>query len=264
MDEILRSAFIGIVQGITEFLPISSSAHLVLIPFLFGWEYGGLQFDVALHFGTVIALLACFWRDWSAIIASGIRNRQAGRYPKSLLWQIALATIPAALLGLFLEDKVEQYLHSPVLLAINLIVFGLLLWLVDIKTTKKLELDKLDYKKSLVVGLLQSLALVPGVSRSGITMIAGRGLGLTRENAARFSFLLGTPAMVGAFLLEARKLDFAALPASFWAGLAAATVAGFLAIQFLLAYLRKADFRVFAWYRIALAITVLAVFFLKG
>ncbi|RQW81764.1 MAG: undecaprenyl-diphosphate phosphatase, partial [Geobacter sp.] len=113
------------------------------------------------------------------------------------------------------------------------------------------------------VGLLQSLALIPGVSRSGITIIAGRGLGLTREQSARFSFLLGTPAMIGAFVLESRKLDLAAMSASFWAGLAAAAVAGFLAIKFLFAYLRKADFRMFAWYRIALAILVLAVFFLK-
>jgi len=259
MEELFRSVFIGTVQGITEFLPVSSSAHLVLVPYLFGWEYKGLHFDVALHFGTVLALLGCFWRDWCAIIASALRRKETSSHPCHMLWQILLATMPAALVGLFLEDKVEQYLHSPFLLAANLIVFGLLLWQVDARSKMRMEFSRMGFRQSLIVGLLQSLALVPGVSRSGITMIAGRGLGLGREDAARFSFLLGTPAMIGAFIFEARKLDLAALNPSFWAGFAAAAVSGFLAIKFLFAYLKRADFRAFAWYRIALAILVLTV-----
>jgi undecaprenyl-diphosphatase len=259
--EIIQSAFIGIVQGIAEFLPISSSAHLVLVPYIFNWQYNGLVFDIALHMGTTAAILAFFWKDWIKIIKAAFARGKSEKadYPPNLLWQIVIATIPAGLAGVFLEDKVETYLHSPLLLAFNLAFFGILLWYVDKKAPDKLPTQDISYKKSFTVGLAQALSLIPGVSRSGITMIAARSIGFSRERAARFSFLLSTPATVGAFLVSLRKMDQITLDVAFVVGVAMSAIAGLLAIKFLLDYLKKSDFSVFMWYRIALAILIVGL-----
>ena len=259
MVETIHSIVLGIVQGISEFLPISSSAHLVILPYLFNWQYKGLQFDVALHFGTVIAIVVYFWKDWAKITKSAFTKKSETEYPSNILWQILVATIPAGLVGYFIADFVESTFHSPYLLAGNLIVFGLLLWLVDKLTKKQLLSKEISYLQSFIVGLAQSIALIPGVSRSGITMIASRSLGLNRESAAKFSFLLGTPAMVGAFILEARKMTVDDLNLPFFAGVAASALAGAFAIKFLLAYLKKSDFSIFVAYRIILALIVLVI-----
>lgn len=295
MQEFFQSLVIGAIQGITEFLPISSSGHLVLVPYLFGWDYQGLSFDVALHFGTALAVIAYFRRDWIKIIAKGLRlkaegnsNLASGLRPpalgfsassprppalgKNLLWQILIASIPAAIAGILINDYVESTLHSPLLLAANLIIFGWLLWYADkraafglwpsafahsISTQGDLSLSKIGLRHALFIGLAQSLALVPGVSRSGITITAARSLGLNREAATRFSFLLGTPAIVGAFLYKFKDIDIALINLPFIVATLAAMVFGFLAIKYLLQYLRKSDFSVFLWYRVALAIIVL-------
>lgn len=257
--EILHSIILGITQGISEFLPISSSAHLVLLPYLFHWQYNGLVFDTALHLGTVIAIIFYFYKDWLNIL--GIQRSQPTDLPKNFLWQIIIASIPAAIAGLILENYVEKYFHSPLLLAINLIIFGIVLWATDKMTQSKQEIGKITFMQSLVVGISQCIALIPGVSRSGITMIASRGLGLKRDAAARFSFLLGTPAMVGAFLIQSRKLGPSDLNLPFFLGVIFSALAGFLAIKFLMNYLKKSSFSILLWYRIILAIIVLIVFF---
>ncbi len=275
MLEVFRSLIIGAVQGITEFLPISSSGHLVLVPYIFNWDYRGLSFDIALHFGTVIAIVAYFWKDWMAIITQGvgIRNRGLGlgrdprpktqdlnNYPPNLLWQIIVATIPAAIIGYLISGYVESTFHSPILLASNLIIFGVILYLVDKFAKKSSQISQISYKQSFIVGLTQCLALVPGVSRSGITMIASRSLGLDRENAARFSFLLGTPAMIGAFVFDIKDLPLSEINMPFLLGVISSTVFGFLAIKYLLEYLKRGNFSVFMWYRIALAIIVIGIY----
>ena len=249
----------GLVQGISEFLPISSSAHLVILPYLFNWQYKGIQFDVALHFGTVIAIVAYFWKDWIKIIKAAFTKKPENEYPANILWQIIIATIPAAIVGYLIADYVDSAFHSPYLLAANLVIFGFLLWSADKLARNQLLAKNISYAQSFVVGLAQSIALVPGVSRAGITMIASRGLGLNRESAAKFSFLLGTPAMIGAFVLEIRKMGAAEFNLPFFAGVVASAIAGALAIKFLLNYLKKSDFSIFVAYRFILAIIVLII-----
>jgi len=275
--EFYHSAILGAVQGITEFLPISSSGHLIALPYLFNWKYDGLDFDIALHFGTVIALLFVFWRDWLIIINQGFRglinrldknfNKSAdpkSNYPENLLWQLVLATIPAAISGLIIEKYVESYFHSPILLAINFALFGLLLWIADKKSSNKLTIADLGYKRSFLIGLLQSIALIPGISRSGITIITGRAIGLDRESAARFSFLLAMPAMIGAFVLKAKDLAGDDLSMTLGIGVLFSTLFGILAIRFLLNFLKKSSFSIFAYYRLFLAIIILMFVVLRA
>lgn len=277
MHDVLYALTTGVIQGLTEFLPISSSAHLVLFPYIFNLKYEGLAFDTALHFGTVIAIVAFFWRDWLKIIRLGAGSWGFGanaektpdsqlptpNYPKSFLWQIIIATIPAAIAGFLLQDLVESKLHSPLLLAINLAVFGIILWLVDHFAKRNFALEKIGFKQSLIVGVAQSLALIPGISRSGITMVASRGIGLERDQAARFSFMLGAPAMIGAFFFELRHLPDQSLSLAFIVGILASAVSGLLAIKFLLIFLKKSNFSIFVFYRIALALFVIGLFLLR-
>lgn len=271
--ETIQSIILGATQGITEFLPISSSGHLVIIPFLFGWEENKLAFDVALHLGTVIALAYVFWKDWLLLLKSAVGRKQPADsancklqtanqknpYAKDLLWQILIASIPAALVGLLIDNYVEKYLHHPILLALNLVLFGFILWYVDKKYAKGLKLGSITYGKSFFIGIAQSIALVPGISRSGVTMTAARMMGLDRENAARYSFLIGMPAMVGAFLFKLKDLGKEDLNLPFFLGIIASAVFGMMAIKFLLDYLKKSDFSVFLWYRIVLAIIVIII-----
>lgn len=270
MIDIIHSLIIGVVQGVTEFLPISSSAHLVLLPYIFNWKYEGLTFDVALHFGTVIALLAFFWRDWVAIFQQLFKIKDRSKeivdslhtrfeLPKNFFWQIVIATIPAGIVGYLIQDKVEKYFHSPILIAINLAVFGLALWIVDYKAKQDEKIEKITFGQSFLIGVAQCIALIPGVSRSGITMLASRGVGLSRSDAARFSFLIGTPAMIGAFLIEVPKIDISTITLPFILSVIASAIAGFIAIKYLLNYLKKADFRIFAYYRLVLAIIVIII-----
>jgi len=258
--EIIQSLILGTIQGITEFLPVSSSGHLVIIPFLLGWKEHGLSFDVALHFGTVIALVYLFWKDWLGIIARAFSNKEeSDTYPKNMLWQIMVASIPAAIFGVLIDKYVESYFHQPILLAANLVLFGLILWFVDKKYNSNLKLEKITYKQSFIIGLFQSIALIPGISRSGITMTAARMTGLDRKNAAKFSFLIGMPAMIGAFLFKAKDLVRDDLNLAFFLGILASAVFGMIAIKFLLNYLKKSDFSIFLWYRILLALIIVIV-----
>ena len=258
----LQAAVLGAVQGLTELLPISSSAHLFIVPTLLGWPYAGLAFDVALHGGTLIALVIAFWSDWMAMLR-GLFSPDAAVAGEArlLLAKLVVATIPAAIAGMLLGSAAEEKLRFLPLQAATLFFFGLLLWLVD-RNRPGTDTKSPSWAQALGMGIAQCLALVPGVSRSGSTMTAGRAQGLSRISAARFSFLLATPITFGALVLEARKMPHD-LPASTLAiGVVTAAVFGLFAIRLLLGMLRRSGFGVFFAYRAALAVCIL-VFWLS-
>jgi undecaprenyl-diphosphatase len=273
---VLQAALIGILQGLTEFIPVSSSAHLELAPWIAGWPsdglLGSLAFDVFLHLGTLLALLAYFARDWLRLLGAAlasIRERRIGTDPdRRLAWLLILATVPAALIGFVGEDWVNQHLHadsSGVRLAIAgfVVVGAVALWLADRLGARRREIDGLDAPSALAIGLSQALALLPGISRSGATISTGLALGLTRESAARFSFLLATPITLGAGLYGSRHLLDASHTGAEWlaisVGFAGAAISGMLAIGFLLSWLRTHSVTVFSVYRLAFAGLIIAL-----
>ena len=278
MDLVLQAALIGILQGLTEFIPVSSSAHLELAPWMAGWPtnglLGSLSFDVFLHLGTLLALLGYFGRDWLRLLAAALaslRERRIGNDPnRRLAWLLIAATIPAALIGFVGEDLINEVLHADndgVRLAIaGFVVLGAVaLWLADRLGSRRREIDGLDAPSALAIGLSQALAFLPGISRSGATISAGLALGLTRESAARFSFLLATPITLGAGLYGSRHLLEASHSGTEWLaigiGFVAAAASGMLAIGFLLSWLRHRSVTVFSVYRLLFAglIVVLVV-----
>ena len=258
---ISHAIILGIVQGLTEALPISSSAHLVIIPWLFKWHYQGISFDIALHFGTALAFGIYFFNDWIKIIKSAFAKERSRA--NNLLWCIAIGTIPGALAGLVLEKKAETVFRSPAVIMAMLLIFAVILWLADHLGKKEKTMDKMDLKRSVTIGLAQMLAIIPGVSRSGITMTAGLFEGFSRETAAKFSFLLATPIVFAAAALKLPKLHAADLNTAFWAGVIASAVSGFAAIHFLLDFVKKSSLNVFVFYRIIFAIGIL-VFIIRG
>lgn len=247
---------LGTIQGLSEFLPISSSGHLVVTPWLFGFDDPGLAFDVALHAGTLIAVVAYFWRDWLNIVQSGLHlptHQSRPEYHPSFLWFIVLGTLPGMIAGFFLETLAETTLRAPLLVAGMLALGGLLLWLTDRYFSTQRSLDSMRYRSSFSIGLAQALALIPGVSRAGITMTAARAFGFDRVSAARFSFLLATPIIFGATLLKLPELARFADQPDFWIGVVVSAMSGFLAIRYLLRFLTRRGFAIFFWYRLALA-----------
>jgi undecaprenyl-diphosphatase len=268
----LQALILGIVQGITELLPISSSGHLILFPWLLGWGESTLTFDVALHGGTAAAIIIYFWRDWIALITgffASLRDRDfTSSYHRRLPWYIALATIPAAVVGVLFEDTIEDLLRSPAVVAVLLIAFGLLLLAADRTSSRSRTISDITLRDALLIGTAQAFALMPGVSRSGITITAGLFRNISRPDAARFSFLLATPITVGAFLykmLGAFRQGFPqdeVLP--FVLGMTAAAVVGLAVIRFLLTYVQKHSLAIFVYYRVALGAFVLLLFFVRG
>lgn len=258
---VLHAIILGVVQGLTEALPISSSAHLVIFPWFFSWHYQGLSFDVALHVGTALAFGIYFFRDWLGIISAAFAKDRSNR--SNLLWYIIIATIPAAFAGLLLEEKAETIFRAPAVIMSMLALFAIILLAADYLGKKQRSVAEIDFKTALTIGLAQVFALVPGVSRSGITITAGLLKGLSREAAARFSFLLATPILVAAGALKLPKLQADDLNVSFWMGVIFSAFSGFIAIHFLLKFVRRSSFKIFAYYRIALAVIILAALFLK-
>ncbi len=254
----LRAAVLGAIQGITEFLPISSSAHLYAVPEMLGWKYEGVAFDVALHWGTLLARLAAFWRDWLGIAQGVLKATPAGGTARSTLLRLAAASVPAVIAGLLLQDEASAHLRALPLQATMLVVFGVLLWWVDRRRPGGRHAELPGWGTSLLVGAAQAVALVPGVSRSGITMTAGRAAGLDRVSAARFSFLLATPVTFGAGLLELRHLPHDLPVATLAAGMATSALVGLLAIRGLLHWLGRAGFGAFCAYRVAFAAVIVA------
>jgi undecaprenyl-diphosphatase len=253
-----QAAILGVVQGLTEFLPISSSAHLYAVPKLLGWPYGGVAFDVALHWGTLLALLAAYGRDWIRLVRDLFVSDPVRRGAAIRTWlKLAAASVPAAIAGLLLEDAASNGLRDLRIQALMLAVFGFLLWFVDRRRPPGRDDQEPGWGVCLGMGCAQAVALVPGVSRSGVTITAGRGLGLSRVAAARFSFLLATPITFGAGVLELRHLPHDLPLATLAIGVACAAVTGFLAIRGLIAWLSRAGFGVFFVYRLAFAALLL-------
>ena len=265
--DLLQAVTLGIIQGLGEFLPISSSAHLIIAPWAFGWEDPGLAFDVALHFGTLLAVLAYFTGDWIDICASGLGaekllNRKS-RYPKHFLWLLVAATVPGAVIGYFLEHLAETSLRNPLLIAGTLTVMGAVLYWADKRLGRGRGLMSISWFDGILIGLAQAVAIIPGVSRSGSTITTALFLGVDRVGAARFSFLLSTPIIMGATVLKFKKFIHHGVHAPEIAGIAAAAVTGFLAISVLIRYVSKVSYKVFFWYRVAFSICIVAIWFLK-
>ena len=264
----LQAAILGMVQGLTEFLPISSSGHLVLVPWLFGWPEHSLAFDAALHLGTSVALIGYFWRDWLELIRgvlAGLRDPAARRERRwRLAWLLVLGSLPAGLVGLLFESAIERLVREPWLVAVLLIAFGLLMLAADRAAARRRGIDDVGLADALLVGLAQVLALAPGVSRSGITITAGLLLGLDRPAAARFSFLLSAPITLAAALYSTRRLfgpqaQAAEAGPTLLVGIASAAIFGILAIGFLLRYLQRNNLTTFVWYRVAVGLVVLVL-----
>lgn len=255
---LFHAAVLGALQGFAEVLPISSSAHLILVPWLFGWPESGLTFDVALHLGTFLALSLYFWRDIIELAVSffdAIASRRLNTPARRLPFLIIAATVPAVVAGKLFEHQVEEMFRSnPLLIASFLILFGLILGVVDYLGRKRLVLDDIKPASALAIGLMQCLALIPGVSRSGITITAGLMLGFTRESAARFSFLMSLPIVVGAALLKSLHLLKHGIPAGeglpMLVGIAVSAVTGYISVAFLLRFVQKRTLAPFVWYRV--------------
>lgn len=262
---ILQAIVYGIVQGIAEFLPISSTAHLILLPWFLGWPPQSTFFDVSLHLGTAAAVIIFFFKDWVSLILSGftdIKSKQA-----KLFWLLVVATIPGALFGLLL-DKYTETFKSPVLIGIMLIIMGIILYYADKLGRRKIELEDMSLKNSIIIGFAQVLAIIPGVSRSGITMSVGRFLGIERDSIAKFTFLMSTPIILGDALYHLMKVlktgSETISIAPFAVAILTSAVVGLLSIKFLLSYLKKRGFKIFAIYRFVLGAGVIAAsFFIK-
>ena len=264
-----QALVLGIVQGLTELLPVSSSGHLILVPWLGDWTYleqhdaFNQTFDVALHLGTLVAVVAYFWRDileLAGAFAGSIARRRIRSPAERTAWVVAVATVPAALVGAAGESVIAEHLGEPWQIAIFLAVFGVVLWIAD-RGPQRRNLNDVRYGEALAIGFAQALALAPGVSRSGITISAARFLELDRDSAARLSFLLLAPIVFGATLLEGvTKVLLGDLPAGwggpFLVGVLAAAGAGLVAIDLLLGYVRRHDYSIFVLYRLALALFV--------
>jgi undecaprenyl-diphosphatase len=262
---IFQAIILGLIQGVTEFLPISSSAHLLLVPYFFDWPDPGLGFDVALHWGTLLAIVFVFgkdyWRYAKAFFRTLYKANSWTDYDSRLAWLLILASIPGAIFGLIFEQQVETMFRDPLVTVFTLAGFGLILWLVDKKSNHQGTLTELSWLKALGIGVAQALAIIPGVSRSGATITAGLLVKLDREAATKFSFLLAGPIIFGAGLVALRHIG--KIDAPVIVGFISAFISGIVAIKFLLKYIASHNFKLFVWYRYLLAIIVLLTIILK-
>lgn len=272
-----QAVILAVIQGLTEFLPISSTAHLILFPWLLNWTDPGLAFDVALHAGTLLAVLLFFLRDWVQLTLAGLglnyprsANLEQVRLHKRMFWYLAAGTIPAGIVGYKFEHVIEEHLRKPIPIAIAMIAVGLVMWYAEHVAKLDRQLDQTTLTDSLAIGTAQAVALFPGVSRSGITIVEGLFRGMTRETAARFSFLLSTPVIAGAAGKEVPKLMKLAhagqinLPLStILVAIAASAIVGYVAIAFFLRYLQTRTLKIFIYYRIVFGIVVLSLAYLQ-
>ena len=261
--EIYQALILGVVQGVTELLPISSSAHLTIIPWLFGWtnsaqftnDFSG--FDVALHFGTLLAIALYFFKDWLALIKGGFEQvvKKKKTTEGKMFWYIVLATIPGGIIGFILDKFLEDALTKPIIIAIALIIMGIVLYIADKKSKSEIDYEHMNLKQTFLIGLSQALAFIPGVSRSGVTMTTARIMGIQREGAARYSFMLSAPIVLVATIFKAKDFVFN-IP--FFIGVFASFIVGIFVIKFLLNYLKKGSFKWFAIYRVILGVIIIA------
>ena len=269
---ILQVVALAVVQGLTEFLPVSSTAHLYLTSWLLGWQTEGLDFDIMLHLGTLGALVLYFFSDWLQIIGQGFGLRMGHdnelRLNHMLLWLLAIGSVPIAIIGFLFNKQAETTWRNPFVMGTMLIVVGVLMWLAEDSSRKSRDLASLNGPDALVIGLAQALAVVPGTSRSGISISAGLFRNLSRPAAARFSFLLSAPALAGAaakVLWEMHKNHqlHSVLETPFLVGVAVSALTGCAVIAWFLQYLRRSSLRPFVYYRIIFGIIVLALAFIR-
>lgn len=257
MDELIKAIILGIIQGITEFLPISSTAHLVITPWIFGWNgtVNSLSFDIAVHVGTLMSLLYCFWKDWINIIFK----------ERKMIGYLIVGTIPAGVVGVTFHDLIESSLRNPLIIVFTLVFVGILM-LVAEKVGKK-QRNSVNFSDAIVIGTAQAIALIPGVSRSGVTITAGLFKGLDRAYAAKFSFLLSTPVVAGAATLDfckSLKVGYSHDISIFIIGVFSAALTGIIAIKFLLSFLKKYSLNLFIYYRWVLAGVIFLLYFLRS
>ncbi len=258
--EIIKCIILGIVQGIGEFLPISSSAHLILVPFLLGWEESSMAFDIALHFGTLMAVLVIFFKEWWNLFIGAVKKVTKGKNSteNKMFWYLVIATIPGAVIGLLLEDVVEGFFRKQYwLIALSLAIMGVLIYVgdkwADKHYRKQVEFKNISLKQAFIVGCSQALAVIPGFSRSGTTILTGRLVGMSKEAITKFTFLLSVPIIAGATILKLPDLE---ITLSTILGIFTSFVVGVISIKFLLKYIKNHDFSVFAFYRVIIAILV--------
>jgi undecaprenyl-diphosphatase len=274
---LMHAIILALVQALTEFLPVSSTAHLVLFPWLLHWQDPGLAFDVALHAGTLLAVMVYFFKDWLTLAICGLGGKYPANTPaeevaqhRRLFWYMVVGTIPAAILGKLFHHYIEDELRQPMIIGISLVLVALLMWWADRRTTLTRKLEQSNLGDGVVIGAAQAVALWPGVSRSGITITAGLFRNFTREAATRFSFLLSAPVIAGAVLTELPKLikmhkaGGLDLPLSTLAiSIVVSGVAGYFVIAFFLRYLQTRTLKVFVVYRLLFGIIVLVLAFLR-
>lgn len=276
-----QAIILAIIQGLTEFLPVSSTAHLILFPWLAGWPDPGLAFDVALHVGTLIAVLLYFIRDWTELIAAGIgfhyprgASYEYIEHQRKMFWYLVAGTIPAGVAGVLFQHRIEDRQGQPwyiLAIAVALIVVGLIMWYGEYAGRLDRPMERVNFADAIIIGIAQAFALFPGVSRSGATITAGLFRGLTREAAARFSFILSTPIIAGAAAVELPKLikmhhaGALALPTStIVISILVSAVVGMIVIAFFLRYLQVRTLKIFIYYRILLGIVILLLFLHMG
>jgi undecaprenyl-diphosphatase len=265
---IIQALVLGVLQGLAEFLPISSSAHLALAPWLFGWPEPGLAFDVALHVGTLVAVLVYFRVEWLRLISATwriVRTRRVETEEQRRVVFLIIATIPGAIGGMLLNEYAETTFRAPALIASALMIMGLILWMVDRAAPQARTLGEMRWYEALLIGVAQVVALLPGVSRSGATMTAGRGTSFDRQSAATFSFLMSMPIIAAAAVFKVpHALREHGLSMPLMVGVLASAVSGWLAISALLHYVSRRSYGVFALYRVVLGAVVLMLVFTRG
>jgi undecaprenyl-diphosphatase len=275
---LFQAIVLALVQALTEFLPVSSTAHLVLFPWLLHWQDPGEAFDVALHAGTLVAVLLYFWKDWLTLTLCGLGAKYPTNAPaeevaqhKRLFWYMVIGTIPGAILGKLFDKQIEEHLRLPGIIGISLVVVALIMWWADSKANLRRKIEQADMTDAVTIGTAQAIALWPGVSRSGITITAGLFRNFTREAATRFSFLLSAPIIAGAVvtkvpaLIKMHKAGALDLPLSTLAiAIAVSGIAGYFVIAFFLRYLQTRTLKVFIVYRLVFGIIVLLLAFLQA
>ena len=268
MKDIIHALILGIVQGLTEFLPVSSSAHLNVFPWIFGWDNISDSFDVALHLGTLLAICVFFFKEWINLIKGGFNKifKKQDSLDGKIFWYLVIATIPAGIVSLVLDKLSDKLVGDNLnlemgLIAFALIVLGIVLYIVDKKCESKIKYEDITLKQSIIIAISQALAAAfPGVSRSGITMTTARLLKIDRESAAKFSFLLAAPIVAAAVLVNITEFAFS-IP--FFMGVISSFLVGLFVIKFLMNYLKKGSFKIFAIYRIVLGAIIFVAIFIK-
>ncbi len=260
---IVQSIVLGVVQGLTEFLPVSSSAHLNIFPWVLKWSEIPESFDIALHFGTLLAVILFFFKDWLKLIKGGWNKvfKKEDSNEGKIFWYLVFATIPSGILFFILDKVFGDMLKNELITAISLIVMGILLYFVDKKAKTEYNMEKLTFKQALLIGLSQIIAFIPGMSRSGTTMTVGRAMKVDRETTAKFSFLLSTPLVFAATVYKMKEFSFT-IP--FIIGVIVSFAVGILVVNYFMSYIKKGSYKIFAIYRILFGLAIMGIYFFKA